>query len=83
MLPHALESNVFALEIQLQLRTDPGTAYGALVDHRWSTIVCAAPATKTVDFNTGSWQLVLQLWCMRVPVSAHLSGISQVVLKIY
>ena len=32
MLPHALESNVFALEIQSQLRTDPGTAYGALVD---------------------------------------------------
>ena len=32
MLPHALESNVFALEIQSQLRTDPGTAYGVLVD---------------------------------------------------
>ena len=35
MLPHALESNVLALEIQSQLRTDPGTAYGALVDYRY------------------------------------------------
>ena len=43
MLPHALKSNVFALEIQLQLRTDPGTAYGALVDHRWSPIVVPRP----------------------------------------
>ena len=33
MLPHALESNVFALEIQWQLRNDKGTAYGALVAH--------------------------------------------------
>ena len=31
MSPHALEYDMFALEIQSQLRTDPGTAYGALL----------------------------------------------------
>ena len=72
MSPNALEYDMFALEIQSQLRTGPGTAYGALL---LSLLYPSSlPRLKHTSFSigligTGSWQLVRpNLWCISMNV---------------